>query len=260
MQSHWRQKLTAFLLWGLAAGCAVFWALKFAAAPTAVVPLSGAGAPPAVRVDTAQVAQLLGAKATNAVANNDGGALTLPKIPTKYVLTGLIAAGRASVALIAFDGKSARAYRVGAKVDEGLVLQSVDKKSANLGPTAKAPATLTLELPTKPGPVVVSAYTPASPPAQAAPPIIVPPSISNIMGGALPTMQGGLNAIGVAAAPLNQAPNQPLSQPLTEQGTVQNAATDPSQGLPRANRLRGLPGAPPPPAADGAAPAEQARN
>lgn len=250
MQRHWWQKLTAFLLWGLAAGCAVFWALKFAAGPAVVVPVSGAGAPPALRVDSAQVAQLLGAKATNAVASNDGIGVTLPKTPSKYVLTGLISAGRASVALIAFDGKSARAYRVGARVDEGLVLQSVDKRGANLGPTAKAPATLTLELPSKPGPVVVSNYTPATPPVAPAPPIIVPPSISNIMGGALPAIQAGLSAIGA-----------PPPAPLTEQGAVQSAATDPSQGLPRANRMRGLTGAPPPaPAADGAAPTEPARN
>ena len=245
MQRHWWQKLTAFLLWGLAAGCAVFWALKFAAGPAVVVPVSGAGAPPALRVDSAQVAQLLGAKATNAVASNDGIAVTLPQMPSKYVLTGLISAGRASVALIAFDGKTARAYRVGARVDEGLVLQSVDKRGAHLGPTAKAPATLTLELPSKPGPVVVSNYTPAAPPA----PIIVPPSISNIMGGSLPPVQSGLNAALAAPAP------------LTEQGTLQNAATDPSQGLPRANRMRGLTGAPPPaPAADAGVPTEPARN
>ena len=144
MQSFVWQKLTAFMLWGLAAGCAVFWGLKFAAGPTAQVPLSGAGTPPALRVDTAQVALLLGAKASNTVANNDSVALTLPKNPSKYVLTGLISAGRSSVALIAFDGKSARAYRVGAKVDDGLVLQSVDKRGAHLGPQSGAPATLTL--------------------------------------------------------------------------------------------------------------------
>ena len=183
-----------------------------------------------MRIESAQVAQILGAKAIHKIANNDDGAVTMPKIPSKFILTGLIAAGRSSVALIAFDGKPARAYRVGARVDEGLVLQSVDKRSARLGSTVKATATLTLELPSKPGPVVVSAFIPAPRAMVPAAPIVVPS-----------------NTVGMS------------TQPLTELGAGQTVATDQMLNLPKAIRMRGLPGAPPV-AADGAVPADPVRN
>jgi general secretion pathway protein C len=51
------------------------------------------------------------------------------------------------MALIAVDGKPARPFRVGATIDEGLVLQAVEGRRARLGPGVDAPSTLTLELP-----------------------------------------------------------------------------------------------------------------
>jgi general secretion pathway protein C len=53
------------------------------------------------------------------------------------------------VALLSTDGKPARAYRVGAPVDGGWVLQAVGRRSASLGP-AGGVAALQLELPALP--------------------------------------------------------------------------------------------------------------
>jgi general secretion pathway protein C len=49
------------------------------------------------------------------------------------------------------DGKPARAYRVGADLDGGWVLQAVGQRSASLGPAGAAPA-VQLELPALPTP------------------------------------------------------------------------------------------------------------
>ena len=53
----------------------------------------------------------------------------------------------AGAALIAVDGKPARPYRVGTKIEEGVVLQAVAPRKAMLGPAADAPAAFTLEMP-----------------------------------------------------------------------------------------------------------------
>ena len=52
-------------------------------------------------------------------------------------------------ALIAVDGKPAKPFRVGAAVDEGLVLQALGPRQAQLGRDADGPATLTLDMPLK---------------------------------------------------------------------------------------------------------------
>ena len=52
----------------------------------------------------------------------------------------------AGVALIAVDGKPAKAYAVGARVDNELVLKSISRRSASIGP-AQGGASVVLELP-----------------------------------------------------------------------------------------------------------------
>jgi general secretion pathway protein C len=51
------------------------------------------------------------------------------------------------VALLAIDGKPAKAFRIGSTVDAGWVLQSVQPRSVALGPEVGGPARLLLELP-----------------------------------------------------------------------------------------------------------------
>ena len=63
-------------------------------------------------------------------------------------LVGIVAnAKNSGAALISLDGKPARPYRVGAKVDDGLVLKSVAPRRAMLASGPDAPESVTLELP-----------------------------------------------------------------------------------------------------------------
>ena len=71
--------------------------------------------------------------------------------PARFALIGVLS-GRNSgggAALIAVDGKPAKPFRVGAAVDEGLVLQALGPRQAQLGRDAGGPATLTLDMPLK---------------------------------------------------------------------------------------------------------------
>ena len=138
----WTVRGATFALWALAAGSAVFWALKFggqrdaaAAAPLPVRPVAA--------VDPAAISRLLGSTPSAAAAP-----LAAPSLSSRFQLVG-VAAGASSgdgAAILAVDGKPARPYRVGTVIEEGLVLQSVQGRRAQLGPPNGPPA-LTLELP-----------------------------------------------------------------------------------------------------------------
>ena len=68
-----------------------------------------------------------------------------------FTLIGVLS-GRSSgggAALIAVDGKPAKPFRVGAAVDEGLVLQALGPRQAQLGASMGGPATVTLDMPLK---------------------------------------------------------------------------------------------------------------
>jgi general secretion pathway protein C len=139
-RDKWILRSSTLLVWALAAACAVFWGLKlFAPVPGPVV-APVAWAEPAA-VDAAAVARLLGAPQGAPVA------VAAAAVPSRYALQGVLA-GRQSggAALIAVDGKPARPVRVGAVVEEGLVLQSVQGRKALLGADRQGPATVTLEM------------------------------------------------------------------------------------------------------------------
>lgn len=88
-----------------------------------------------------------------------------PPPDARYQLIGVVAprggqgAAGAGVALIAVDGKPARAYRVGAVIDGATVLQSVQARGAALGPRG-APALVSLQMP--PLPVAATSTLPPS--------------------------------------------------------------------------------------------------
>ena len=139
-RDKWILRSSTLLVWALAAACAVFWGLKlFAPGPGPVV-APVAWAEPAA-VDAAAVARLLGAPQGAPVA------VAAAAVPSRYALQGVLA-GRQSggAALIAVDGKPARPVRVGAVVEEGLVLQSVQGRKALLGADRDGPASVTLEM------------------------------------------------------------------------------------------------------------------
>lgn len=139
-------RLSAFVLWALVAATAVFWGLRLwvnaPAAPAYAVPV---GEVTAVRGD---LTRLLGAAPVATTA-----AAVSPEASSRFRLLGIMAPKGASgtvathgVALIAVDGKMAKAYAVGAHLDTDLVLQSVSLRTASIGSGQGTPA-ITLELP-----------------------------------------------------------------------------------------------------------------
>ncbi len=119
-------------VWALAAASALFWGLKLFVKPPA--------APPHTQVaDTGLAARgdlsrLLGADAPPPVLAN-----AEPVADARFQLIGVVSprprnAAREGLALIAVDGKPARAYRVGASVDGDTVLQTVGARGVTLGP------------------------------------------------------------------------------------------------------------------------------
>ena len=135
-------RLATLMLWLLAAGSCVYWGLRLAPRPA-----PAAVAPPARQMfaaDPAAIARLLGASPASAFA----AAQPTASLASRFNLLGVVASrSNQGAALIAVDGKPARPYRVGAAIDEGLVLQSVQGRKAVIAANAGGPAVLTLELP-----------------------------------------------------------------------------------------------------------------
>jgi general secretion pathway protein C len=138
--NRWAVAASTFVVWGLVAASAVYWGMKLSSGSSAPVAPAVRAAPPP---DPAAIARLLGAVPV--------AAAPVASLASRFQLLGVVAdVDGGGAALIAVDGKPPKPFRVGANVDEGLVLQSVEPRRATLGPTAKSPAALTLELPRKP--------------------------------------------------------------------------------------------------------------
>ena len=139
-------RLSAFVIWAVVAATAVFWGLRLLvrapAAPTYAVPVGDASA---VRGD---LTRLLGsapvASAALAPAADANARFRLLGIMAPKYSAGAVSAH--GVALIAVDGKMPKAYTVGSRLDDDLVLQSVSLRTVSIGTGQGAPA-LTLELP-----------------------------------------------------------------------------------------------------------------
>lgn len=194
----WSLLLTS-LVWAAVAASAVYWGLRLFSTPTPLpreAKLAEAG--PRAGGD---LSRLLGEPAAPAPA---ASAEAEPASDTRFQLIGVVAprlppGGRSvaeGVALIAVDGKPARAYRVGAAVDASLVLQTVHQRGATLGPRgAAATVSLTLEPPApaatgslpgvvNPAAIASPTYAPAPAPPQGVAPmrrgsqlpyVVVPP-------------------------------------------------------------------------------------
>ncbi len=128
------------LLWFLAAGSCVYWGLKIAPAGARSAVLAPARAPAAA--DPAAIARLLGASPAATPTT------VTASLASRFSLLGVVAErSHDGAALIAVDGKPPRPYRVGAAVDDTLVLQSVQPRRAVLSNGVGGPAVVTLELP-----------------------------------------------------------------------------------------------------------------
>ncbi|HSV47333.1 MAG TPA: type II secretion system protein N [Ramlibacter sp.] len=142
-QSRWAVRGATFVLWALVAASAAYWALKLLARPAPALLVAAPRMPAAV--DPAAVGRLLGSR-PQAVA-----ASAAPSLSSRFALLGVVAGpSQRGAALIAVDGKPARPFRVGSAIDEGLLLQSVQGRSAVLAASSDGPAVLTLDMPPLP--------------------------------------------------------------------------------------------------------------
>ena len=165
--ARWHAPLATTGVWALAAGAAVFWVLRLASPADAVA--AAASMPrPSVAADSDAVARLLG------VLPASSAAPVAPEAASRFALSGVVAdPSKQGAALIAIDGKPPRPFRVGSKVGDNYVLQSVGLRSATLGAQLDGPAAFTLQLPVR-APISVSA-SPVLPTVTSPTPVVVSP-------------------------------------------------------------------------------------
>jgi general secretion pathway protein C len=182
-------RLSAFVIWALVGGTAMFWLLRLAASPLEAPPqTSSVSTSVAARGD---LTRLLGAPPSAPVA-----VAAVPDAAGRFKLIGVMAPRSREaastpgqgVALIAVDGKPARPYRVGAAIEGEFVLRSVAARSVTIGlATSTSAAPIVLELPPLPAPATgtlptvsfTSTTVPTVAPApafQPPPPMMPPPS------------------------------------------------------------------------------------
>jgi general secretion pathway protein C len=144
--SKWGVRLGTLALWAAAGASVVFWGLRLSA------PAAGMAAPVALAAPAAPDAQAL-ARLLGAVPAAPGAAPAKPEasLSSRFALIGVLSGRRSGggAALIAVDGKPAKPFRLGAEVDQGLVLQALGPRQAQLGASLDGPSTLTLDMPLK---------------------------------------------------------------------------------------------------------------
>lgn len=178
--ARWHAPLATTGLWALAVGAAVFWALRLASPADAVAAAATMPRAP-VAADAEAVARLLG------VVTVTSNAPVAPEAASRFALSGVVAdPSNQGAALISIDGKPPRPFRVGSKVGESYVLQSVGVRAATLGAQRDGPAAFTLQLPVRAplsmglptppaGLPTVSPAVPAGPLPATMPTMVMPP-------------------------------------------------------------------------------------
>ncbi|QNK65107.1 type II secretion system protein N [Variovorax sp. PAMC26660] len=170
--ARWHAPLATTGLWALAAGAAVFWVLRLAS-PADAVAAAATMPRPSVSADSDAVARLLG------VLPSSHTAPVAPEAASRFALSGVVAdPSRQGAALISIDGKPPRPFRVGSRVGDNYVLQSVGVRAATLGAQFDGPAAFTLQLPVR-APISVSSVAP--------PPMAVVPAPLPAPAGLLPS-------------------------------------------------------------------------
>jgi general secretion pathway protein C len=211
-------RLSAFVIWALVAGGAVFWSLRLLASPLQAPPQTTAVS--AAQVARGDLQRLFGAPKVEAAA-----AAAQPSAAARFKLVGVVAARspaaheRHGVALLTVDGKPPRAVQVGAAVDGDWRLQSVSARAVTLAATAGG-SVITLELPPMPPPatgqlppVTFSSENPPGAPApNGAPPPGADPAMAQQAALLAAQQQAAMLAAqqaAQAAAMAGQQPEQP---------------------------------------------------
>ena len=185
-------RVAAFVIWAAVAASLVFWTLRLVVQPAAVP--AHATVVSAAPAHSGDLARLFGADALPSQPSLAAAPVVQPD--ARFRLVGVVAprtsaGGGTGVALIATDGKPAKAYRVGAAVDGDLVLLAVHSRGASLGARGQA-AQVALQLPPLPPPATGAlpgspVFNPPAPAAPMAPPLprplppqpVVPPAVLN---------------------------------------------------------------------------------
>ena len=210
----------AFLIWAALAASAVHWAFKLFVSPLQV-PVHTQAAAVSMPL-TADMSKLFGAEVVPLVV-----AATQPPPDARFQLVGVVApranaSTQQGVALIAVDGKPAKAYRVGALIDGTTVLQSVQARGAQVGPRG-APPLATLQLP----PVTVANTG------------TLPPASSNVSPSVAPNATPNMSPVGMQR-PLFSAPT-PVVQAAPALQPENTPPQQPPSVFPGANPRRALP-------------------
>jgi general secretion pathway protein C len=210
MASRW----LAFLVWGFVGFCAVAWLLQLSALPRPTPSH-------ALSVDTAPAPRGDWVRLFGAAPAPEVAATAPVRADSRFKLVGVVAsrhdaASARGLALIAVDGKPARAFRVGAAVDGETVLQSVRARGAELGPRGAAPQ-VKLEL----APLAPAA-TGTLPPAGGAQPGGVPgaaPAVPGAAEAAQPQPEQAEPVPPPPGVPPSILPARPTSSPLGQPPT-----------------------------------------
>ena len=166
-------RLSAFVIWALVAVATVFWGMRLLVRADPV-PANAVVVGDATQL-RGDLSRLLGAEPVAAVA-------LAPQVSSRFRLLGVMAAKPSpegmtpGVALISIDGKPARAFTAGARIEDQLVLQNVSLRSASIG-SEKGGSSFVLEIPALPAPATGSLPKVTSDsvsPAPAAPPSVQP--------------------------------------------------------------------------------------
>lgn len=145
-------RITSFLVWAVVAAATVFWTLRLGttskAAPTYAAVDQGFSAA------GGDFSKLLGTTPAPSI-EPETVEVESSSQAHRFQLTGVVAPRSAStthgLALIAVDGQPPKHFRVGSPIDGDLILQSVSRRSASIGPLQGSPVAV-LELAPPPEP------------------------------------------------------------------------------------------------------------
>lgn len=225
----------SLVAWALVAGTGVFWGLRLFT-PALPVPAQVSMAVPGIAAG-GDLTRLFGPDAPPPSVAAAPAAPPPAVESARFQLVGLAAPvpkgpRHAGVALIALDGKPARAYRVGAVIDGEHVLQDVQARTVSIGPR-HGPALISLELPALPPPATGVPVAAAG-----APPALAPPPALPAARPAAPVFLQPPPGTPPQAVPPTL---QPQAAPLTIQPQPAVPGTLPMPGLtPAQARLRAL--------------------
>lgn len=219
-------RIFAFLVWAACAAGLAYWGLRWFAKP---LPVPGHSVTVSMTVEPkGNMAQLLTAPETSPEAA--GPSAEQSALAARIQLIGLMAAHNGSgpgVALLAVDGKPAKAYQVGQAIDGEQVVQAITRQGVDIGLPGQ-PATATLPAQTLPPAATgtLPSVTPDTQPMSAAAPRQAPSPMSPdaFMGRRLPPVgsradnTNGNPAYSSDALPPSAAPNSTPPSDMSRSG------------------------------------------